>query len=180
MNGEFKNKFQTFFWPNFRVTFRWIPLRRTPWIVCCTKLEIFESQVFDLKPHFQTGIWTERSENKFQMLPYVAFIEGINLKFFQWFIDCSVNKKMITKLPGFQTSNWNISAIRTDARNLPADSVLWAYNYQNRLVSLLGQTNFSFVTLCSKSESPITTSWMNFPNILFMIFLKVAMIGAGV
>ena len=39
-----------------------------------------------------------------------------------FFIDFSINEKIITKLLEFQTSNWNVSRIRIDPRNLPANS----------------------------------------------------------
>ena len=62
-----------------------------------------------------------------------------------------MNEKIITKLLEFQTSNWNISRIRIDPRNLPADSCFVSL-YLPESGGLASATDhfLFFVTLCGR------------------------------
>jgi len=80
-----------------------------------------------------------------------------------FFIDFSMNEKIITKLLEFQTSNWNISRIQIiDPRNLPADSCFVSlYLPESAGLASVTEHFFFFVTLCyarKSSNTSITTA----------------------
>jgi len=75
---------------------------------------------------------------KFLMFLYVASTDDINFKFFHWFFNEWENNNEIA---GISRAYELIQEI------CQRILVLWAYNYQNCLVSFLRRTTFFFVTL---------------------------------